>query len=128
MKELLLWIYAINAIMLIVHEMDSAYQHEWKLFNLKGGVDGFLIIHIPLLGLIFWGFLEVYKFSFTGIIFLIALSIVGIGAFFIHRFFIKKGHKEFTSTVSQMILKSTLVISICQLALTINFIIKGGLT
>ena len=124
MDGLLVWVYGFNLILLIIHEMDSAYWHEWKLFNLKGGIEGFLIIHIPMLAAFFYGFIEVFKMSLMGIIFSIILSIIGIGAFFIHRYFIKKGHEEFTTPVSQGILQSVLVVSIIQLAFTIYILIK----
>jgi hypothetical protein len=38
-----------NAILLINHEIDSAYWKEWELFKLPGGIGGFLILHFPML-------------------------------------------------------------------------------
>ncbi|MFA9496698.1 MAG: DUF6713 family protein, partial [Candidatus Bathyarchaeota archaeon] len=55
MYKLLTLIYLINATLLIVHEIDSAYWEEWKLFGLPGGLQGFLLIHIPLIALILYG-------------------------------------------------------------------------
>lgn len=46
--DILLWLYVVNTVLLINHEIDSAYWHEWELFNMKGGVEGFLLIHLPL--------------------------------------------------------------------------------
>jgi hypothetical protein len=43
--DALFWFYFMNAILLIVHEIDSAYWKEWELFKLRGGITGFLIIH-----------------------------------------------------------------------------------
>lgn len=31
--SLLFWIYLVNAVLLINHEIDSAYWQEWKLFS-----------------------------------------------------------------------------------------------
>jgi hypothetical protein len=47
--DLLFWIYLINAVILINHEIDSAYWQEWKLFNPndENRINGFLIIHYP---------------------------------------------------------------------------------
>lgn len=47
MFDILLWLYLANAILLICHEMDSAYWKEWELFRLPGGITLFLIIHFP---------------------------------------------------------------------------------
>jgi hypothetical protein len=45
MFDLLTWIYLVNATLLIVHEIDSAYWKEWELFKLPGGAGGFVILH-----------------------------------------------------------------------------------
>ncbi len=126
MKDLLVWVYAVNAVILIIHEIDSAYWHEWELFKLKGGIAGFLIMHVPMLAVIFWGFLEAYKQSFLGVILSIVIAVIGIGAFIIHGYFIRKGNKEFTTTISQLVLRSALIVSIAQLALALYIIISNG--
>ena len=48
MEKILFWIYLANAVLLISHEIDSAYWKEWDLFKLPGGITGFLIIHFHL--------------------------------------------------------------------------------
>ncbi len=48
MEKFLFWIYLANAVLLINHEIDSAYWKEWDLFKLPGGITGFLIIHFHL--------------------------------------------------------------------------------
>ena len=45
-ENILTWIYLVNAVFLINQEMDSAYWKEWELFKMKGGVTGFLLIHL----------------------------------------------------------------------------------
>jgi len=46
--KVLFWLYLINAILLINHEIDSAFWKEWELFKLPGGIGGFLILHFPI--------------------------------------------------------------------------------
>jgi len=46
--KILFWLYLINAILLINHEIDSAFWKEWELFKLLGGIGGFLILHFPI--------------------------------------------------------------------------------
>ena len=41
---LLLWLYLLNAAVLITHEIDSAYWHEWDLFGIPGGIQFFLVL------------------------------------------------------------------------------------
>jgi hypothetical protein len=119
MADILLWLYLINAILLINHEIDSAYWKEWKLFKLPGGITGFLILHFPLLFFILWGLILIVEYSPWRLFFSLALSLGGIFAFTIHTYFLKKGRPEFNIPVSKHILKATLVVSILQLATTV---------
>ncbi|MHC9537940.1 MAG: DUF6713 family protein [Vulcanimicrobiota bacterium] len=120
MESCLPWLYIITAAMLILHEMDSVYWHEWNLFRLPGGVTFFLLIHFPLLLLVFYGLLEVQKRSVSGLIISLVLALSGLTAFVIHQVFIKKGHKEFSSLLSQSILAATVIASIVLMAATIT--------
>jgi len=124
MIGLLFWIYLVNAVLLINHEIDSAYWKEWELFKIPGGITGFLVIHFPLLFLVLFGLVQVYKETATGLIFSLILSCAGIFAFGIHMFFIKKGRKEFKVPISIFILASTLILSMFQTVVTLILLFK----
>lgn len=119
MANLLLWVYLINSVLLINHEIDSAYWKEWCLFKLPGDITGFLILHFPILFLILYGLILVFKQSLAGLIFSLVLSCGGMFAFAIHTYFIKKGRDEFKSPISLFILTSLLIVSIVQAIITI---------
>ena len=119
MLEILFWIYLINSVLLINHEIDSAYWKEWDLFKLPGGVNGFMIIHLFLIFFVLYGLILVFQHSFAGLIFSLLLSFSGMLAFTIHIFFIKKGRTEFNTPISLFILTATLIVSIIQAAATI---------
>lgn len=119
MAEILFWLYLVNAMLLINHEIDSAYWHEWKMFKLPGGIAGFLLTHFPLLFIILYGLVLVSQQTFSGLIFSLLLSFGGLFAFTIHIFFISKGRKEFKTPVSMFILVSALIVSAVQLTYTI---------
>jgi uncharacterized protein DUF6713 len=118
-KELLFWIYLCNAVVLIMHEIDSAYWKEWELFRLPGGIAGFLLLHAPLLLVLLYGLVMVREQSFPGLLFSLALGLGGVFAFSIHLFFIARGRHEFRTPVSLSILSVMLVVSILQLIVTI---------
>jgi hypothetical protein len=120
MLSLLTWIYLINATLLILHEIDSAYWEEWKLFKLPGGLQGFLIIHVPLIALILYGLLEVNVNTSLGYIFSMIIGLGGIFAFSIHTYFIKKGNEQFNTKTSLALLYSILTSSIIQIYLTLT--------
>ena len=61
MWDAVLWIYLINATLLITHEIDSAYWREWEMFRLPGGVNAFLVIHLPLVLIVLLGLVLVVK-------------------------------------------------------------------
>jgi hypothetical protein len=115
----LLWIYLINATCLIVHEIDSAYWKEWKLFRLPGGAGFFILLHIILIFMVLLGLVWVVQDKTAGLIISLVLGAAGIGAFSIHTWFIRKGHPEFRTGVSQFILISTLIASLAQVTLTL---------
>jgi hypothetical protein len=119
MINVLFWLYLVNSVLLINHEIDSAYWNEWKLFRLRGGITGFLIIHFPLLFIILYGLVEVYKQSLTGLVLSVILSAGGIFAFSIHLYFIRKGNPEFSLLLSRIILITTLMVSLAQMAVTV---------
>lgn len=122
MQDLLLWLYFINSIFLINHEIDSAYWKEWNLFKIRGGITTFLIIHFPLLFFVLYGLIEVTNQTYTGLIFSLILCLSGIFAFTIHMYFIKMGHQEFRKAISLFLLFGILILSIIQLSITVLLI------
>jgi hypothetical protein len=118
MMNLLIWIYLVNSVFLINHEIDSAYWKEWKLFKMRGGIDGFLAIHFVLLLLILLGLVLLVQEHFYGLVMSLVLCGSGFFAFFIHIYYIRKGREEFNTPMSLFILGATLVISIIQIIVT----------
>ena len=119
MVDLLLWLYLTNAILLINHEIDSAYWKEWELFRLPGGITGFLLLHFPLLFIVLYGLVLIAKHSVIGFVFSLILCAGGIFAFAIHAYFLKQGQMKFNKPISKLILVLTLLVSIAQLIVTL---------
>jgi hypothetical protein len=117
--DALFWLYLINSILLINHEIDSAYWKEWELFKIPGGITTFLILHFPILFLILYGLILVFTKTFGGLVIALILGGGGIFALLIHTYFIKKGHDEFRKPISIFILVSTGILSIAQVLLSI---------
>lgn len=123
MHDVLFWFYLANAVLLINHEIDSAFWKEWQLFKLPGGITSFLIIHFPVLFLILFGLVQVYRQSMTGLIISLVLALGGIFAFCIHVYFIKRGRDEFKSPISLFILIALLPVSLVQIGVTIYLLV-----
>ena len=84
--SLLFWIYLINSVILIIHEIDSAYWQEWKLFSPDEKIDinGFLIVHFPLLFAVLFGLVLIDKEMTAGYVISLLVAAGGIFAFFFH--------------------------------------------
>lgn len=116
---LIFWLYLANAILLTIHEMDSAYWKEWELFRMPGGAALFLLLHVPILLFIFYGLVLVHGGTPAGHVFSLVLSGGGLFAFTIHTYFLRKGDRRFDAPVSRIILTLTLVVSLAQAAATV---------
>ena len=87
------WLYILNATLLLLHEIESAYEKEWEILKLPGQITGFLILHVPIIILVFYGLIEIEKNTVVGLIFGITLGIGGIIPFMVHKMLVKKiGH------------------------------------
>ena len=120
MFEILLWVYLVNTVLLILHEMDSTYWKEWELFHLPGGLTGFLLIHFPLYCVGLYGLILVSQGISSGLIYSLVISLAGMGAFSIHSYFLHKGRPEFNTPFSKLLLWSTLILSLIQTGITIT--------
>jgi len=82
-------LYIVNATLLLLHELESAYEKEWEILKLPGKISGFLIFHIPILILLFYGLIEIEKGSTIGFISGIIFGISGVIPFMVHKVFVK---------------------------------------
>jgi hypothetical protein len=112
-------LYLLNLALLATHEIDSAFWHEWELFNLPGGIDLFLIINLVLLSIFLIGFEKVLTWEKGATIFSLLLAFSGMFAFAIHSYFILAGNPEFNTTISLAILIFSFIISIGQIVVLI---------
>jgi hypothetical protein len=124
MWDLLFWLYLVNAVFLVNHEIDSAYHKEWELFGLPGGITFFLALHFGLLFIFLWGTVLVYMERTGGLILSAVLAAAGIFAAGIHTYFIRKGKPGFTSPMSQFILWGGAVVSVVQAAVTLLLLVR----
>ena len=86
-------VYILNSTLLLLHEVESAYEKEWEILKLPGKISGFLILHIPIILVIFYGLIEIERLSMIGLILGIILGVGGIIPFLVHKVVVKrKGH------------------------------------
>jgi hypothetical protein len=124
--QLAFWLYLTNTVLLILHEMDSAYWKEWDLFGLPGGITGFLLLHVPLYPVGLYGLVLVSQGSRTGLILSLVVGAAGILAFCLHAWFLRRGRKEFDTPASKGLLILLLLVSLAQTAATLAAILSGA--
>jgi hypothetical protein len=116
--KMLARLYALNAALLIAHEIDSAYWREWELFGLGGGGVGFVALHVPLVLLILWGFERLLAGARAGLWMSVVLGLAGLSALVIHGAFLLRGHAQFRTPESIGVLLAAAIVSMAQLILT----------
>ena len=109
-------LYLANSVVLITHEIDSAYWNEWELFLLPGGIQFFLVLHIALIGLVLYGYRTIVLWTFPAKRYSYLLASLGILAFLIHGAFLLAGAPQFRFPMSLALLCATLILSVWQIA------------
>ncbi len=82
-------LYIVNATLLLLHEIESAYEREWEILQLPGKITGFLLLHIPIILIFFYGLIEIERNSTMGLILGIILGIGGVIPFLVHKMLFK---------------------------------------
>jgi hypothetical protein len=113
-KSILSWLYLMNATILITHQIDAAYWHEWELFAMPGGIQLNLLLNIPLIVLMLFGQQCLTQGRTAGMIFSWLLVAGGLIAVSIHSYFLLQGDDAFRLPVSVGLLASTFLLSLAQ--------------
>lgn len=116
-----LLLFIVNATLLILHEIESGYEKEWLILRLPFKLTGFLIAHIPVIIVMFYGAIEIYKDSKIGYILGAILGLAGTLPFFIHKIFIYR--KDcFNQVISRLIILLNFIVGIIIIGFSIYFI------
>jgi hypothetical protein len=116
----LLNLYLVDAVLLIIHEIDSAFWKEWDLFGLPGGIELFLILNFVMVYFALVGLKHLAVGNRKGYYYALILSAAGIGAFIVHGRLILAGHPEFKTIMSIAILALFFIVSLVLGMLTIQ--------
>ena len=116
--NILTLIYIINAALLLLHEIESAYVKEWEILKLPGKITVFLLLHIPIILVLFWGAIEIEKQTTTGNVIALIAGIGGLLPFFVHKLLVKrKGY--FESALSNIIIYLNVIAGIATIVIAV---------
>ncbi len=99
----LAWLYILNATLLLLHEIDSADAKEWEILHLPGRITGFLLLHVPIVFLLFVGAIGVAEQAWWGTYLATLIGIGGTVPFLVHKVFARK-QGYFDSIISSSII------------------------
>jgi hypothetical protein len=120
-------LYLANATVLVTHQIDAAFWHEWELFGLPGGAPGYVLTNLPMMFAILWGARALALGRLGGVVMSWALVGSGAIAIVLHGWFLLQGHDAFRAPVSLGLLAATGVISALQ-AVALLRADAGGVT
>ena len=109
------WLFLANATVLLTHQIDAAYWHEWELFFIPGGNQVNLLLNIPIIALVMHAHARVVANIHTGLPFYKLLAALGFLTVGIHTFFFVRGSASFIQPMSLVLLAATFVLSGLQL-------------
>lgn len=104
----------VNIALLITHQIDAAYWHEWDMFRLPGGIQLFNALNVLIFVFVLGCFVAVIQRRRAG--FACALAIAATSALVlpIHAGFALSGHTEFHLPMSIAVIVGTFVVSVVQ--------------
>lgn len=111
-------LYLLEAALLVAHEIDSAFWHEWTLFRL-GDEPFFVLVHVPLVAAVIWGYAELEAGRPWGYRMTWLLALVGVGALGIHGSFLAAGSPEFRTPVSLVLIAGMAAVAVALGAATL---------
>ena len=121
--DLLILLYILNATLLILHEIESGYEKEWEILNLPGKITGFLILHIPILLILFYGLLALYNQTTIGLIISLITGLGGIFPFLIHKVIVQRKN-NFNLLISNIIIYLNLLTGILTVIYSTYFLFQ----
>ena len=106
--NLLMTFYILNATLILLHEIESGYEKEWEILKLPGRITGFIIMHIPIILILFFGLLAIERQSFLGYFIGIMSGAGGLIPFLVHKVLIRRD-EHFNSRISNILIYSNII-------------------
>jgi hypothetical protein len=115
-KPIAIWLYLLNAAVLLTHQIDAAFWHEWELFHIPGGSQLNLLLNLPLIVLVLFGLVALAQGRPAARFLYGLLAATGLFTAGIHSYFLLHGDTGFRLPVSLGLLAATLLLSLAQIA------------
>ena len=105
---MLIFLYILNATLLLLHEIESAYEKEWKILKLPGKITGFILLHIPILFILFYGLFAIIQYPQAKPIIPIITGAAGFIPFVVHKLIVRK-KDHFNKPISNILIFGNII-------------------
>lgn len=107
-------VFLLNATVLLTHQIDAAYWHEWDMFRIPGGNQLNLLLNVPIIALVLAAFAEVARDGVRARQAHGLLIFLGLLTVTLHSVFFALGHEQFLQPMSLVLLVGTGLLSVLQ--------------
>jgi hypothetical protein len=108
----------LNLALVLTHQVDAAYWHEWEMFQLPGGIQLNNFINVLTFIALLYLFVPVIQRKASGITCSLVIAAIAALVLPIHTGFAIAGYQQFHLPFSIFIIVGTFLLSILQVVLT----------
>lgn len=112
---MLVLFYVLTATLLLLHEIESGYEKEWEILRLPGKITGFLLMHVPILLVLFYGLVALGEHPWARTPVGVAVGLGGLLPWLVHKVVVKRP-EHFSSLMSNVIIYGS---AVCGLVLVV---------
>ncbi|MEN5208045.1 DUF6713 family protein [Stenotrophomonas terrae] len=87
--------YTATLLSLIAHQIDAAFWHEWEMFRVPGGIQGFLVFNAVAVGILLHGYQHVVLRTPNARRYALLCGGMGVLTALLHAGFALAGRQEF---------------------------------
>jgi len=98
--------------LLIIHQIDAAFWHEWEMFLLPGGIQGYLLFNVIVIPVVLLGYKSVVQSDSMAPRYAYFCAVLGTATFVIHSGFFLFDYEKFTLPLSLIVILMCLISSI----------------
>ena len=108
-------LFLLNATVLITHQIDAAFWHEWELFHIPGGNQVNLLLNLPIIAFVLYAQAQVSAGTPQTRAYYKSIAALGYLTVVIHTGFFLSGSEAFIQPMSIALVVAAAVLSTLQL-------------
>lgn len=108
----------LNLALVLTHQVDAAYWHEWDMFHLPGGIQLFNAFNLVIFVLVLYCYTQVVQRRRAGFQCSLVIALLSGIVMPIHAAFASMGFEQFNLPFSIFLIAATFIVSVLQIILT----------